>query len=105
MMKQMSVFTAAVILTACSAGEAPLLTNEPVLGAALANPCADQFAFQQDLNGAPDDVYSETNLVQGKNVTKQEYWYADTSMVVYFTYAVGERWCNVWNEGGVVWDR
>ncbi len=105
MTKPMSVFAAAVILTACSAGEAPLQTNEPVLGAALADPCSDQFAFQQELNGTPDDVYSEVTQVQGKNVTTQQHWYADSSMVVYFTYAVGERWCNVWNESGVAWNR
>jgi len=58
-----------------------------------------------EVNGAPDDTAIEKNTAQGKEVTTEMYWYEATSMVVFFTHAEGETWCNVWNESGIVWDR
>lgn len=102
------VSAAAIVLTACSAGEEPLEVaepTEPVLGPALADPCSEQFGFQIELNGQPDDTYLDSKIVGGMEVSTQEYWYAESRMVVYFSYSVGQSWCNVWNESGVNWDR
>lgn len=114
----LSVVVAAVILSACTATEAPLEIDEnflfpdpepapdpePLIDAATIDPCASQFAFQRELNGAPDDTSAEISTADGKSLTKLRYWYADTSMVVNFTYAADETWCNVWNESGVRWN-
>ena len=105
---------ASVLLTACVATDttletAPDFVPEPVLDAAtlaaLAEPYESQKEFQLEVNGAPDDTAIEKNTVQGKEVTTEMYWYEATSMVVFFTHAEGETWCNVWNESGIVWDR
>lgn len=100
---------ALVLLTACTAGEAPLETGdgfvpEPEIDAATIDPCADQFAFQRELNGAPDDTAIEKTEAMGKSLLRQLYWYEDSRMIVFFSYAEGETWCNVWNENGVRWD-
>jgi len=59
--KIMAVTATTVILAACTAGEAPLETNtdfvpEPEINPATIAPCEDQFAFQRELNGTPDDT-------------------------------------------------
>jgi len=103
-----------VILTGCVASDtsletAPDFVPEPVLApevlAALAAPCEAQMEFQVELNGNPDDTLVDKSNAFGKTITEERYWYADASMIVFFTHAEGETWCNVWNEGGVVWDR
>ena len=103
----------AIVLTGCVASDTSLETAadfvpEPVLDpeilAAIEAPCAAQKDFQVELNGAPDDSLIEKDTAFGKTVTEERYWYADSSMIVYFTHAEGETWCNVWNEGGVLWD-
>ena len=100
--------------SACTATEAPLeidgeflfpdLEPEPQIDAATIDPCASQFAFQRELNGAPDDTSAEISTADGMSLTILRYWYADTRMVVNFTYAADETWCNVWNESGVRWN-
>ncbi len=103
-----------IVLTGCVASDTSLETAAdfvpaPVLApevlAALAAPCEAQKDFQVELNGNPDDILVDKNTALGKTVTQERYWYADASMIVFFTHAEGETWCNVWNEGGVVWDR
>lgn len=99
----------AAVLGGCTAGEAPLETGPdfvpaPEVDAATIDPCAEQFIFQRELNGAPTDTATETSSTGGKTIIKESYWYADASMIVYFTYAEGEAWCNIWNESGVTWD-
>lgn len=106
----MMLAVTAVVLSACSAGEAPLEVSdsyapEPEIDAATIDPCASQFEFQRELNGVPDDTAIETRVVQGKSLNTQSYWYADAGMIISFAYADGETWCNVWNESGVSWDR
>ena len=98
-----------VLLGACTAGEAPLeLTDtyepEPEIDAATIDPCASQFAFQRELNGEPDDTAITNGTSQGKSLTTQLYWYADTQTIFAFTYAAGETWCNVSNESSVSWN-
>jgi len=94
----------AILLQACSAGDAPLESDLPPLDAAAVAPCEQDFAFQTELNGAPDDTRSETTTVGERSIITQQYWYAETAMVVSFSYAFGESWCNVWNESGVDWN-
>lgn len=108
--KMMAATAITVALAACTAGEAPLETGadyvpEPEIDPATIAPCEDQFAFQRELNGAPDDTAVELSTSQGKSVTKEFYWYADTGIIVGFSYAEGETWCNVWTENGVGWNR
>ncbi len=96
------------VLAACTAGDAPLeaiVPEEPLIDAATINPCGDQFDFQRELNGAPDDSFTDSGEVQGKVLVTQQYWYESTSMIVNFSYALDEAWCNVWTESGVAWDR
>jgi len=102
-LKGLPMLYIATILVACSAGDEPLETNLPDFDAATLDPCAEQFEFQRELNGAPDDSVRDVAETQGKTVITEQYWYESSSMIVYFTYAKGESWCNVWNENGVTW--
>ena len=99
-----------IILSGCVASDTSLETAadfvpvEPDVLAAIAAPCEERKELQVELNGSPDDIRVGKSTAQGKTITEERYWYADASMIVYFTHAEGETWCNVWNEGGVLWD-
>ena len=98
------------ILSGCVASDTSLETAadfvplDPEAAAAIAAPCEARKELQVELNGNPDDIRIGKSTVQGTTITEERYWYADASMIVYFTHAEGETWCNVWNEGGVLWD-
>lgn len=107
-----AILLLAMTIGACTAGDDPLdlpenyePVTEPEIDAATIDPCANDFAFQRELNGVPDDTAVETSNAAGKSLITEMYWYADTSMIVNFRYADGEAWCNVWNENGVSWER
>jgi len=77
--------------------------NQLPVDSAASDPCESDFDFQRELNGAPDAVRSSSADSDGRTVNTVQHWYAENSMVVSFSYVVGEEWCNVWNESGVVW--
>ncbi len=103
-------------LSACSGGDEPLALPEnyepepvavvePQIDAATIDPCANDFLFQREINGTPDDSTVERSFAAGKSLTTIQYWYADTGTIVGFRYAEGEAWCNVWSESGLTWIR
>ena len=102
--------TCALILTAllagCNSADGPLavseeFTEELAISAARQDPCTDQYAFQRELNGVPDDTFTSIQ----EDMILEEHWYADTGTIIFFSYSTSDSWCNVWNESGVSWDR
>jgi hypothetical protein len=91
-------------LSACD-GESTIVSQLTTqLGAAGDHPCADQFDYQFELNGTPDDTRQSSSVVEGETIFTEQHWYEDTSMILYYTYAEGGNWCNNWNENGVSWN-
>lgn len=94
---------ATVCLAACDGDETIVSNLTTQLGAASAHPCDEQFDYQFELNGTPDDTRQSTSIVEGEAIVTEQHWYADTSMILYYTYVEGGNWCNNWNENGVSW--
>ncbi len=102
--RSLSIVAMTIALVACAGEDTDRNANQLAVGAAVNDPCSEQYAFQRELNGAPTDTYTETAEVAGREIITQQYWYEDTRTIVYFRYAQGEAWCNSWNEGGVNWN-
>jgi len=91
-------------LVACESEDGIISQVATQLGAANENPCAEQLEFQNELNGSPDDTRQSAVEVEGEIIVTEEHWYADSEMILFYTYADGGEWCNVWNENGVSWN-
>ncbi len=90
-------------LSACDAEKDLVSKLTSQLGAASEHPCAQQFDYQFELNGTPDDTRQSSSDVDGETIVTEQHWYAATQMILFYTYAEGGAWCNNWNENGVSW--
>lgn len=110
LLQSLSAVLLTSFLAACNSADAPLavseeftqFTQELAISAARPDPCTDQFVFQRELNGDPNDTFTG---ILDSGVVQEEHWYADTRTIIFFSYSTSDTWCNVWNESGVSWNR
>lgn len=104
MMKKMFTAGALVLtLTACESGGELVSDLTTLLGAASDHPCAGDFAYQIELNGAATATRTTSKIVDSDTLITEQHWYSDLEMIVYYTYQEDGDWCNMWNESGVSW--
>ena len=97
------ISTMAMALVACDSGGELVNDLSTLLGAATDHPCAADVDYQTELNGAPDDTSTSSEVVEGVNLITEEHWYDDLQMIVFYRYEENGSWCNMWNESGVDW--
>lgn len=62
------------------------------------HPCADKFAAQKELSGAPDQQREFRELSERVPLIVTEYWYENTATIVRFTSMETEDFCTVVTE-------
>lgn len=104
MMKKLLTASAALVtLVACDSGGVLVDDLASLLGAATDHPCADDFAYQTELNGMASETKTTSTIVEGETLITEQHWYSGLQMIVFYTYQENGNWCNMWNESGVDW--
>ncbi len=92
--------TVTFALAACDGGGKIVKNLTTLLGAAGDHPCSVDLDYQRQINGEPDDARV---VSAADNTLTEQHWYADSAMIVFYSYQEDNSWCEVWTESGVEW--